>query len=60
MPQGRRRERAYGDLDVQVASDLAPLAAYGVLNEVTFVSQRVDPACIVLRPALDLTAVCLK
>ncbi len=60
MPQGRRRERAYGDLDVQVARDLAPLAPYGVLNEVTFVSQRVDPACIVLRPALDLTAVCLK
>ena len=60
MPQGRRRERAYGDLDVQVARDLAPLAPYGVLNEVTFVSQRVDPSCIVLRPALDLTAVCLK
>ena len=34
------------------------VAALDVLNEVTFVSDRVG--CIVLRPALDLTAACLK
>jgi peptide/nickel transport system substrate-binding protein len=60
MPQARGRQLAYGALDVQAARDSAPLAALSVLNEPTFVSERVDPACIVLRPALDLTAVCLK
>jgi hypothetical protein len=29
-------------------------------NEPTLVSKRVDPRCVVLRPGLDLTAVCLK
>jgi peptide/nickel transport system substrate-binding protein len=60
VPQARRRELAYGSLDVQAARDAAPLAALSVLNEPTFVSERVDPGCIVLRPALVLTAVCLK
>ena len=60
VPQARRRELAYGSLDVQAARDAAPLAALSVLNEPTFVSERVDPACIVLRPALVLTAVCLR
>jgi ABC-type transport system substrate-binding protein len=54
----RMRNRAYGALDVRLARDAAPLAAIGVLNEATFVSERVG--CKVLRPALDLTAVCLK
>lgn len=54
----RRRDRSYGELDVRLARDTAPLAALNVLNEATFVSSRVG--CIVLRPALDLTAVCLK
>ena len=58
MPQTRQRELAYGSLDVQIARNAAPLAALGVLNEPTFVSERVG--CIVLRPALVLTAVCLK
>jgi peptide/nickel transport system substrate-binding protein len=52
------RRRAYGELDVRLARDAAPLAALNVLNEATFVSDRVG--CMVLRPALDLTAVCLK
>ena len=60
LPQGAARQRAYGELDASVASVDAPLAAIDVLNEVTFVSSRVDPDCVVLRPALDLTAVCLK
>ena len=45
-------------LDVRLARDAAPLAALNVLNEATLVSDRVG--CIVLRPALDLTAVCLE
>jgi len=60
VPQARQREVAYGSLDVRAARDAAPLAALSVLNEPTFVSERVDPACIVLRPALVLTAVCLR
>jgi ABC-type transport system substrate-binding protein len=58
VPQARERQLAYGALDVRIARDAAPLAALSVLNEPTFVSERVG--CIVLRPALDLTSVCLK
>jgi peptide/nickel transport system substrate-binding protein len=54
----RIRNRTYGALDARLARDSAPLAAINVLNEATFVSERVG--CKVLRPALDLTAVCLK
>jgi peptide/nickel transport system substrate-binding protein len=52
------RNRAYGELDIRLARDAAPLAALSVVNEATLVSKRVG--CIVLRPVLDLTAVCLK
>jgi peptide/nickel transport system substrate-binding protein len=52
------RNRAYGALDVRLARDAAPLAAVDILKEPTLVSSRVG--CIVLRPVLDLTAVCLK
>lgn len=55
---GVARYRAYGKLDVQLARDPAPHAAIGFLGEATLVSKRVG--CIVLRPVLDLTAVCLK
>ncbi len=41
-----------------LARDPAPSAALGFLNEPTLVSKRVG--CIVLRPVLDLTAVCLE
>ena len=56
--RGPARYRAYGKLDVQVARDAAPMIAVDNLNELTLVSKRVG--CVVLRPAIDLTAVCLK
>ena len=52
------RNRAYGALDVRLAREAAPVAAVDILKEPTLVSPRVG--CIVLRPVLDLTAVCLK
>jgi peptide/nickel transport system substrate-binding protein len=58
VPQNRERRRAYGALDVRLARDAAPLAAIDFLKEATLVSRRVR--CIVLRPVLDLTAVCLR
>ena len=58
LTQAAARARSYGELDVRLARDAAPLAALDVLHEVTLVSARVG--CIVLRPALDLTAACLK
>jgi ABC-type transport system substrate-binding protein len=56
--QGEERNSAYGTLDVRLARDAAPIAAVDFLNEPTLVSKRVG--CVVLRPVLDLTAVCLK
>jgi hypothetical protein len=56
--QDGQRNRAYGALDVRLAREAAPLAAVDFLKEPTLVSARVG--CIVLRPVLDLTAVCLK
>jgi peptide/nickel transport system substrate-binding protein len=58
VPQARERQLAYGSLDIQVARNAAPFAALTVPNEPTFVSERVG--CIVLRPTLVLTSVCLK
>ncbi len=58
--QGAARYRAYGKLDVRLARDAAPIVAISYLNDATLVSKRVDRRCIVLRPTLDLTAVCLK
>jgi ABC-type transport system substrate-binding protein len=58
LPAGSDRNSAYATLDVRLARDAAPLAAVDFLNEPTLVSKRVG--CIVLRPVLDLTAVCLK
>jgi len=55
---GPDRYRAYADLDVRLARDAAPSAPISFLNEPTLVSKRVG--CVVLRPALDLAAVCLK
>jgi ABC-type transport system substrate-binding protein len=56
--QGQARSRAYSELDVRLARDAAPMAAVVFLDEPTLVSARVG--CVVLRPELDLTAVCLK
>ena len=50
----------YGDVDAQISRDAAPMIPVAVVNAQTFVSARVDPSCIVLKPYLDLTAVCLK
>ena len=58
LPQGVGRQSAYSALDVQLGRDSAPIAVVDVLNEPTLVSRRVG--CIVLRPALDLTSVCLE
>ena len=58
LPQGSDRNSAYAALDVRLARDPAPLAAVDFLNEPTLVSKRVG--CVVLRPVLDLTAVCLE
>jgi ABC-type transport system substrate-binding protein len=56
--QGAARYRAYGELDVKIAKEAVPTAAVSYLNDATLVSERVG--CIVLRPTLDLTAVCLE
>ena len=53
---GEARLRAYGDLDVRLARDVAPIVAVDVLNDVTFVSKRVG--CVT--PRFDLAAICLK
>jgi peptide/nickel transport system substrate-binding protein len=58
VQESHGRSRAYGALDVRLAREAAPLAALDFLKEPTLVSSRVG--CIVLRPLLDLTAVCLK
>jgi ABC-type transport system substrate-binding protein len=58
LPQGSERNNAYAALDIRIAREQAPIAAVDFLNEATLVSDRVG--CVVLRPMLDLTAVCLK
>ncbi|HEX9415648.1 MAG TPA: ABC transporter substrate-binding protein [Gaiellaceae bacterium] len=55
---GQARYRAYGKLDVELARDAAPLAAFMNENALTFVSKRTG--CVVVNPFLDLAAVCLK
>jgi ABC-type oligopeptide transport system substrate-binding subunit len=55
---GRARYRTYGKLDVELARDAAPLAAFMNENALTFVSKRTS--CVVVNPFLDLAAVCLK
>ena len=58
LPLGPQRASAYAALDVRLSRELAPAATVDFLNEATLVSRRVG--CVVLRPALDLTAVCLR
>ena len=60
LPQGRARNRAFADVDKTIARDIAPVAMLSVLNVATLVSERVDPDCMVLRPALDLAVACLR
>jgi ABC-type oligopeptide transport system substrate-binding subunit len=56
--QGEARSRAFAELDVKIARDYAPIAAVDYPNEPTFVSSRTG--CVIVKPFLDLTAVCLK
>ena len=58
--QGAARDRAYAELDLRLARDAAPLVPIAVLNEATLVSKRVPKRCLLLRPSLVLTTVCLK
>jgi peptide/nickel transport system substrate-binding protein len=50
--------RAYGELDIELAREYAPAVTYAYTNELTFVSARTG--CVVTNPSLDLAAVCLK
>lgn len=56
---GAARYEAFGRLDVEVARELAPLAAYAVLNGRAFVSRRVG--CVRFNPVygVDLAHICL-
>lgn len=58
IPQVGKRNSAYAALDARLTRVPAPFAPVDFLNEPTLVSKRVG--CIVLRPVLDLTAVCIK
>jgi ABC-type transport system substrate-binding protein len=58
LPAGSERDRVYGALDVRLSRDLAPGIPFANLNTITFVSARTG--CVVLKPGLDLAAVCLK
>jgi peptide/nickel transport system substrate-binding protein len=55
---GRAFDRAYADLDADLARDYAPAVTYAYLNERTLVSARTG--CVVTNPFFDLAAVCLK
>jgi peptide/nickel transport system substrate-binding protein len=54
--QGPARYRAYGDLDVRLAREAAPMVAVDYLNDATLVSKRLG--CVTQH--FDLAAVCLK
>jgi ABC-type transport system substrate-binding protein len=55
---GSARYRAYGELDVLISRDAAPMIPVSRVNGLSLVSARVG--CVVVNPILDLTAVCLK
>ena len=48
----------YADLDLRLGRDAAPLLPLAILNEVNLVSARTG--CLLFRPGLVLTSVCLK
>ena len=56
--RGSERLQTYGRLDADLVRDVAPVVPLAYTSEPTLVSKRVG--CIVLRPALDLAAACLK
>jgi ABC-type oligopeptide transport system substrate-binding subunit len=55
---GKERLRTYGRLDADLVRDVAPVVPLTYISEPTLVSKHVG--CILLRPALDLAAACLK
>ena len=55
---GPARARAYAALDLRLRRDAAPFAPMAILNEATLVSAR--SGCVLRRPTLVLTTVCLK
>jgi peptide/nickel transport system substrate-binding protein len=57
---GAARDRAYGELDVDISRDFAPMIPVSRVNAMAFVSDRVARSCVVMNPSFDLTAVCLK
>ena len=57
---GSARDKAYADLDVQFSRDAAPMIPVSRLYALAFVSDRVPRNCVVMNPALDLTALCLR
>jgi ABC-type transport system substrate-binding protein len=56
--QGAARARAYRELDLELARDAAPVVPLYVMNDATLVSARAG--CVLSRPGLVLTTVCLK
>ena len=58
--QGAARAKAYAELDLRLARDAAPVVPLYVVSEATLVSKRVPKRCMLLRPGLVLTTVCLK
>jgi peptide/nickel transport system substrate-binding protein len=56
--RGRARLQAYARLDGDLMREVAPVVPLTYISEPTLVSKRVG--CLVLRPALDLAAACLK
>jgi peptide/nickel transport system substrate-binding protein len=56
--RGQARYRAYGELDVRLAREAAPLVAVEFLNDPNLVSDRVG--CVSKKGTFNLTAVCLK
>ena len=55
---GAKRVQAYAQLDADLVRDAAPVVPLTYSSEPTLVSKRVG--CVLLRPALDLAAACLK
>ena len=58
--RGAARTKAYAELDLQLARDAAPVAPTVALYEATLISARVDRKCMLLRPGLVLTTICLR
>jgi hypothetical protein len=60
--KGKARVRALGRFDVALATNLAPVAVLWAWNDLTFFSDRVEPASLVFTPGygVSLTALRLK